>query len=37
MIQVRLKYEVEAGPDLIPSRSGSPDFEKRRAILLSAC
>ncbi len=22
MIQVRLKYEVEAGPDLIPSRSG---------------
>ncbi len=22
MIQVRLKYEVEAGPDLIPSRTG---------------
>ncbi len=22
MIQVRVKYEVEAGPDLIPSRSG---------------
>ncbi len=22
MIPVRLKYEVEAGPDLIPSRSG---------------
>ncbi len=37
VIRVRLKYEVEAGPDLIPSRSGSPDFEKRWAIPLSAC
>ncbi len=22
MIRVRLKYDIEAGPDLIPSRSG---------------
>ncbi len=26
MIQVRLKYKVEAGPDLIPSRSGVQTF-----------
>ncbi len=37
VIRVRLKYQVEAGPDWIPSRSGSGGFEKPWAIMFQLC